>query len=86
MDDVTPPCQTGVGCWIPPLPTDAARVLALRDKLIRLRRLGIGAEIMRMYQVTLDDLDLLALIDNELNPREDNPHGDGSDLDTDGEG
>ena len=62
-----PDCETEAGCKIPPLSDRGARALEIRDKLIRLSRLGIGGRIMDLYQVDLDDLELLAVIEDRNN-------------------
>lgn len=58
----------------------------LRDKLVRLHRLEVGAEILRMYKPSSFDLELLAIAEDELNEKEEQPDGNGSDLDTEREG
>ena len=43
--------------------------MEIRDRLQRLNGLGIGDGVLRLYCATVDDLDLLAIIQDELNPQ-----------------
>lgn len=76
MDGIQPDCHSaGSGCIIPPLPAAAVRIMDIRDKLIRLQRLKIGSVICSIYGVTSEDLELLAITEDELNPKEDQDNG-----------
>jgi hypothetical protein len=86
LDGITPPCESGEGCWIPPVSPAGARALEIRDKLVRLHRLEIGPAICNIYNVTVDDLELMAVAEDELNPKEEPPDGTGHNLDTEREG
>ena len=54
--------------------------MEIRDKLIRLHRLKIGSAILGMYNATKEDLELLALAEDELNETEEQHDGDGSEM------
>lgn len=58
-----------VGCKIPPLSERGARALEIRDKLVRLSQLGIGGRVLEMYSADLDDLELIAVIEDTLKER-----------------
>jgi len=60
--------------------------MEIRDKLIRLHGLNIGPKILDLYGATIDDLELLAIAETELNPKEEPAHGDGSDIHSEREG
>jgi hypothetical protein len=81
LDDILPACKTDEGCLIPPLLPDAARVMEIRDRLIRLHRLKIGPEILRIYSATRRDLELMALAEDELNEKGDTEDGNGPEMD-----
>ena len=81
LDGLVPECESGEGCPIPPPHPAVSRALEIRDKLVRLSRLNIGDAVLRLYLATREDLEFLALIEDELNPEEDN-HGDGCEVDT----
>lgn len=81
MDGLLPDCQTAAGCLIPPLDPGTSQVLDIRDKLIRLKNMGIGDSILKLYGATVDTLELLAIAEDELNPQhEDMSDGNGSDM------
>jgi hypothetical protein len=58
----------------------ARRAMEIRNKLIRLHRLKIGPAILDRYGATLDDLELLALAEDELNEKEVTPDGNGPEM------
>ncbi len=66
MDGVTPDCETGKGCLIPALDERAARVTRLRDILVRLKDLVDAGIVLRMYGADIDDLELLAVLEDEI--------------------
>lgn len=82
LDGIAPGCKTDEGCLIPPLHPQAARALAIRSKLVRLHRLKIGPAILGLYGATLDDLEMMALAEDELNEEEKEgaDDGDGSEM------
>lgn len=82
LDGLVPDCQTEDGCKIPRLHPAAARAMEIRDKLIRLHRLKIGPAILDRYQATVEDLELLALAEDELTTKEATTDGDGSEMGT----
>jgi hypothetical protein len=54
--------------------------MEIRNKLDRLQRMRIGAAILDRYGATIEDLELLALAEDELNPKGDNDDGNGYDM------
>ena len=80
LDGILPDCQSDAGCLIPRLHPLGARAMNIRDKLVRLHRLKIGGEILRMHGATLEDLELLALAEDELNAKEGADNGNGSEM------
>lgn len=69
MDGVLPECWDGqckVG--IDELTDDDWKLLNMRGMLISLEGLGIGGEILKMYEATKEDIELLAVIEDELKP------------------
>jgi len=80
-ENIEPPCfyglfqqpleeiedEPGINCcWIPDVSDDERRVLAMRNRLVSLADLGIGAEILRMYDATTEDIEMIAIIEDEL--------------------
>jgi hypothetical protein len=80
LDGILPSCKTDEGCLIPVLHPRGARALEIRSALIRLHRLKIGPGILNLYNATLDDLELLALAEDELNESGDTDDGNGSEM------
>ena len=66
VDGVTPGCETGQGCLIPPLDERGSRVMQIRDMLVRLKDLVDAGTVLRMYGAGIDDLELLALLEDEI--------------------
>lgn len=58
--------QPQVGCWLPALSADEERVLEMRAMLVRLRGLLDPGTVLEMYGAGRDDLELLAVIEEEL--------------------
>jgi len=71
VDGLTPQCQTGTACLIPQLLPEGQRALEMRSTILRLRNLIDPGTICRMYDADMDDLQLLALVEDELKPEED---------------
>jgi hypothetical protein len=61
-----PDCRTGADCAIPPLSPAAARALEIHGRLRRLKDLNLAPHICQMYQVDEFDLELLAVIEDQL--------------------
>jgi len=78
VDGLTPDCEKDGGCLIPPLMPGPARALEIRDKLQRLSGLNIGSSVLDLYRASIDDLDLIAIAEDEL--REEQPHGPRSEM------
>lgn len=74
MDGIAPDCQSERGCPIPELGPAGAKVLHLRGLLMRLHGLVDAGTICRMVDAGLEDLELLAVVEDEL--REKRPAGE----------
>jgi len=60
-------------CWIPPLDEAGGRIMEIRNKLITLgERVGPDT-IIKMYEVTKEDLALLEFVETELKPKDTEP-------------
>ena len=66
IDGDIPDCETERGCRVPPLTERGARVLALREKLVHLRRLVDPATVLAIYGAGPEELDLLAAVEKDL--------------------
>jgi len=66
IDGVAPDCETDKGCRISPLRPDEHRVLELRHKLITLRDLIDSGTILKICGATKEDIEILALVEEEL--------------------
>lgn len=64
-DKELPACIEGV-CLIPELNEAGVRILAIREKIISLSGLVDSAPILKMYEADLEDLELLAFVEEEL--------------------
>jgi hypothetical protein len=72
VDGHIPECETEKGCIIPPLGEWGVKIMAIREKLVRLARLVCPAAVLQASGATPDDLDLLAKAEeavDRLNPR-----------------
>ena len=78
VDGIIPPCKTTEGCWIPPLTPAGSRALEIHGKLKNLKDLGLSARICDIYEVTVSDLELLAVIENEINNNRQQSQGEGN--------
>ena len=72
-----PRCRTEEGCFIPPLLPAGQRVMELRGLLVRLQPTVDSGTICRMFGADLDDLQLLAIVEDELRPEKEEDKGDG---------
>jgi hypothetical protein len=75
VDGLTPDCRTALGCLIPALPVEGKRVLEIRGLLNRLHNVIDAGTICRICDVDLIDLQLLAIVEEEL--KEGTAHGEG---------
>jgi hypothetical protein len=73
-EGIEPECYAG-SCRIPPLLPAGQRALEIRDRLVRLHRLKLAPVIATVYGVTKDDLDLLALIEDQLSNEKESADG-----------
>lgn len=85
IDGVDPPCFGGVdgksgqairgitACWIPELDEAGSRIMEMREKLITLGELVGRDTIMRIYEATKEDLELLEAVENEFKKAEPGP-------------
>lgn len=76
VDGLTPDCHTERGCIIPPPGDDGVRILEIRSLLLRLRGVVDPGTICRLCGVDRDDLELLALVEDELRPEPETPPKD----------
>ena len=67
MDGITPECRTEAGCPIPALEQEGRRTLEIRSMILRLKGLIDPGTICRICSVELSDLELLAIIEEQLN-------------------
>ena len=63
IDGDTPGCETERGCIIPPLSGRGARVMALREKLMRLKSLVDPGAILRMWGAAKEDVEMLVEVE-----------------------
>ena len=68
MDNITPPCATEEGCWIPQLKPAAGRALELHRQLRSLKDMGMASYVCSLHGVTKTDVELLAAIEDFLRP------------------
>jgi len=73
MDAIVPLCATEEGCPVPRPNPAGERALEIHDRIDRLRRLNLAAHICTVYGVNKQDLELLAVIEDEL--KESSPAG-----------
>ena len=66
IDGVIPDCEKERGCLIPPLDERGKRIMGLRGKIITLKELLPADVILKMYQATIDDIELLAAVEEEI--------------------
>lgn len=76
-------CQAGIDKLTP----EILRALWLRNILTIFSELGLSRSVQEFYEITKDDLDLIALIileerelEREMNRKEEPGHGDGSEM------
>lgn len=66
-DGLVPDCETERGCPVPSAGEAGARALRLRGRLINLGPL-IGPEmVLKVYGATMEDIDLIEVIEDEMN-------------------
>lgn len=53
-------------CWVPPLPEGLQRIFEIRDRLTTLHELVDAGTILRLYDADIEDIELLAVIEEEL--------------------
>jgi len=73
---VTPDCKTPAGCPIPPLDRDGRRALQIRSLIVRLHNLVGADSVLRICDADLEDLALLAIIEDNLPDEKDKDHGE----------
>ncbi|HEY3276401.1 MAG TPA: hypothetical protein VGJ94_07250 [Syntrophorhabdaceae bacterium] len=59
-----PDCETAKGCIIPLLGEKGVRAMAIRDKLMKLRKLVDPQTILTAYGATVDDLEMLIRLED----------------------
>ena len=75
VDEIVPDCETAAGCIIPPLAPAGARVMELWGLINRLHEYGATATILERYEVTKEELELLAVVAGEVSRNESVPGG-----------
>ncbi|GER92689.1 hypothetical protein A45J_0407 [hot springs metagenome] len=76
IDGAVPDCRTEKGCLIPPLDEQGQRILEIRDRLITLHDIVDAGTILRLYDATKEDVEMMAIVEKELKMlREDNSEG-----------
>jgi len=65
IDDVEPPCFSRT-CYIPQPDERGQRILEIRDKLIKLHDLVDPGTILKLYNSTVEDIELLAYVEEEM--------------------
>ena len=75
-DGVEPDCFSKQ-CIIPDPDLAGLRILAIRHRLANLHELGIGSEILRMYEADLEDLELLAWLEEKIKKMQPSAKGKG---------
>jgi hypothetical protein len=63
IDGDIPDCETDKGCVIPRLGERGGRIMAIREKLMKLKDLVDPGTILAAYGATIEDLDLLAKVE-----------------------
>ena len=63
VEGIEPECCT---CIVPPVSPEGQRVLELRGMLTRLHELVDSGTILKMYGVTREELEMLAIVEAEL--------------------
>jgi hypothetical protein len=63
LDGIIPECETDSGCPVPSLLPGSARAVEIHEKLACLHRLNIGSAILEMYGATVEDLELIVVIE-----------------------
>jgi hypothetical protein len=66
VDGIKPDCRTGKKCLVPRLEPEAQRVMELRGLIVRLRDLVDAGTILKMCGADLEDLALLATVEDLL--------------------
>lgn len=64
-DRELPACIEGA-CLIPELDEVGSRILSIREKIISLSGLVDSGPILKMYEADMEDLELLAFVEEEL--------------------
>jgi hypothetical protein len=73
IDEVEPPCFESQ-CWVPQPDERGQRILEIRGKLIKLQGLVDPGTILKMYDADIEDIELLAFLEEELkNMQGENP-------------
>jgi len=64
-----PTCEKEKGCIIPPLDERGQRIMEIKDRLITLKELLPAEVILKMYKATMEDVEMLAALEEELKKR-----------------
>jgi len=77
LDGISPPCRGEAGCWIPPINAVGTRALEIHSRLNSLERLGIGGAILAIYRANKFDIELIAAIEDSMQPAQSSEVDDG---------
>ncbi len=63
VEGIEPECDR---CPVPPVTIQGQRILKIRARLVQLHELVDGGTILRLYEVTREELELLAVVEGEI--------------------
>ncbi len=66
IDEVIPDCESGRGCLIPSLDDEGLRIIEIYTRIRSLDGLVDAAAILQTYNATPEDLEMLAIVSEEL--------------------
>ena len=64
-------------CPVPPVTIQGQRILEIRARLVQLHELVDGGTILRLYGVTREELELLAVVEGEIRSQSKNEADNG---------
>ena len=74
VEGIEPECDR---CPVPPVTLQGQRILEIRARLVQLHELVDGGTILRLYEVTREELELLAVVEGEIRSQTKNEAQDG---------
>lgn len=66
IDNIAPNCSNGKGCLLPKLTDAGQRAMEQRQKIAKLSRVVTPLEAVKLIGATIEDIELIALIEEEL--------------------